>query len=112
MSIIGSRFVPGMSVSAPRKHISLREYVTYRLGSNSSAQLGNWLKSSWGASSFAEFWRYFNPVYGYVLYYYSYRPLRRALQRPAAMWLTFVVCGFLLHDLVGWPLDATSGFLR
>ena len=33
-----------------------------------------------------------------------YRPLRRKLPRPLAVWLTFVACGFVLHDLVGWVL--------
>ena len=43
-------------------------------------------------------------MYGYVLFYYAYRPLRSVLPRPLAVWLTFVACGFVLHDLVGWLL--------
>jgi len=57
-----------------------------------------------GASSFAGFWRAWNPVYGYFLYYYSYRPLAVFLPRAAAMLFTFVVCGFVLHDLPAWAL--------
>jgi hypothetical protein len=52
-----------------------------------------------GARSFADFWRLWNPVYGYVLLFFVYRPLRQRLPRPAAVYLTFLVSGFLLHDL-------------
>jgi hypothetical protein len=53
-----------------------------------------------GARSFVAFWHYWNPVYGYFLYYWSYRPLRRYLPRPVAVLITFALCGFLLHDIV------------
>jgi hypothetical protein len=66
--------------------------------------LRNWALRSFGAGTFGEFWRYWNPVYGYVLTYYVYRPLRTVLPRPLAVWLTFLACGFFLHDLVGWLL--------
>jgi hypothetical protein len=42
-----------------------------------------------------------NPVYGYF-HLYCYKPLRRLLPRWLAVWITFVACGFVLHDLVGW----------
>jgi hypothetical protein len=58
------------------------------------------LARSFGARSFVAFWRYWNPVYGYFLYYWSYRPLRIYLPRPIALVLTFALCGFLLHDIV------------
>jgi hypothetical protein len=60
-----------------RRRPSLSAYITYLLGSGSSNQLKNWFERSWGARSFADFWRFFNPVYGYYLSYYAYRPLRR-----------------------------------
>jgi D-alanyl-lipoteichoic acid acyltransferase DltB (MBOAT superfamily) len=70
-----------------------------------------------GAPSLAAFWRRWNPVYGYILYYYSYRPLLQVMPRTAAMMLTFVACGFLLHDLPAWlftrqvlPPGATIAF--
>jgi hypothetical protein len=70
------------------------------------------LSRAFGASSFVAFWRYWNPVYGYFLCYWSYRPLRRYLPRPVALILTFALCGFLLHDIVhifftGIPLVTT-----
>jgi hypothetical protein len=81
---------------------SLGDYIEFRLGAGSHAQLRNWLTRTWGAPSFSEFWLYFNPVYGYILAYWVYRPLRRALPRALAAWLTFIASGFFLHDLVGW----------
>jgi hypothetical protein len=66
--------------------------------------LRNWLVRSFGAGTFAGFWEYWNPVYGYFLAYYVYRPLRTVAPRPVAVWLTFGACGFFLHDLVGWIL--------
>jgi D-alanyl-lipoteichoic acid acyltransferase DltB (MBOAT superfamily) len=81
----------------------LRQYLRFRLGSagGSSAWFNFFLKP-FGAVSFAEFWRRWNPVYGYYLYYFSYRPLSRRLPRSLAMLITFAACGFLLHDLPAW----------
>ena len=59
----------------------------------------DWFVKPLCASSFSKFWHYWNPVYGYVLLFYIYRPLRRLLPRPAAVFLTFIASGFLLHDL-------------
>jgi hypothetical protein len=80
----------------------VRDYAFIRLGTPT----GPWqaaqrmLTRSFGARSSIAFWRYWNPVYGYFLYYWSYRPLRRYLPRPIALILTFALCGFLLHDIV------------
>jgi hypothetical protein len=93
-----------------RRRPSLSTYITYLLGSGSSNQLKNWFERSWGARSFADFWRCFNPVYGYYLSYHAYRPLRRVVPRALAMWLTFIASGFLLHDLVGWALGRRIRF--
>ena len=49
-------------------------------------------------------------MYGYFLHYYAYRPLRRRLPRAPAVFLTFVACGFLLHDLVGWIVGRAIRF--
>jgi hypothetical protein len=37
-----------------------------------------------------------------TFYYYCYRPLLRIMPRSAAMFATFVACGFVLHDLRAW----------
>jgi hypothetical protein len=87
--------------TALRLRPSLRAFVFHRLGNPD----GPWpaaksmFARSFGAKSFAAFWRYWNPVYHYYLYYWCYRPLRTFLPRPIAVLLTFAVCGFLLHDL-------------
>jgi hypothetical protein len=84
---------------------SLNQFIALRLGQSSSP--GNLLREmlirSFGARSFDRFWRYWNPVYGYALYYWCYRPLRRYLPRSASVLLTFAASGFFLHDLpTGW----------
>ncbi len=83
---------------------SLAAYVERRLGAGTPGQqLGSMFRRSFGAGTLAEFWRYWNPVYGYFLYYRCYRPLRRWLTRGPALLLTFAASGFLLHDLpFGW----------
>jgi hypothetical protein len=85
---------------------SLSAYIGRRLGGGSPGQqLGAMFTRSFGSGSPAEFWRYWNPVYGYVLNYRCYRPLRRWLTRSPALLLTFAASGFLLHDLpFGWWL--------
>jgi hypothetical protein len=49
--------------------------------------------------SFTDFWRYWNPVYGYLLLFFVYPSLRRYLPRRAAVYGSFLVSGFFLHDL-------------
>jgi hypothetical protein len=58
---------------------------------------------SFGARSFADFWRYWNPVYHYFLSYWVYRPIRRVLPRSVAVLLSFAFCGFFFHDLFLLP---------
>lgn len=80
--------------------ISLRQYVKRRngvpLGDNRS--LPNMLRYSLGAGTFAEFWLYWNPIWGYYLARYIQRPLLKLLPPSIALILTFVVSG-ALHDL-------------
>jgi hypothetical protein len=94
----------GITTLRSRQRPSLAVYVERRLGTGTRTMLRNWVLRSFGAPSFGEFWRYWNPVYGYVLTYFVYRPLRTFAPRPVAVWLTFVACGFFLHDLIGWLL--------
>jgi D-alanyl-lipoteichoic acid acyltransferase DltB (MBOAT superfamily) len=84
---------------------TLAQYLRFRLGPKGGKTAWfNFFIKPFGASSFARFWRHWNPVYGYFLYYYSYRPLSRIMPRAPAMVVTFVVCGFLLHDIPAWVL--------
>ena len=102
-----------------RSRLTFAQYLRFRLGSKGGKSAWfNFFIKPFGASSFAEFWRLWNPVYGYFLYYYSYRPLSRVMPRTPAMLITFVACGFFLHDLPAWvfsrrilPPGATIAFL-
>jgi D-alanyl-lipoteichoic acid acyltransferase DltB (MBOAT superfamily) len=101
------------------RRLTLTQYLRFRLGSKGGATAWfNFFVRPFGAPSPAAFWRRWNPVYGYYLYYYVYRPLSRVTPRAAAVLLTFVICGFLLHDLPAWvftrrvlPPGATIAFV-
>src|SRR6266536_1405094 len=89
-----------MRKATRRSRLTFRRYLKLRLGnSGGGAAWFNFFIKPFAARSFAEFWRLWNPVYGYFLYRFSYRPLARVLPRPLAMLITFVACGFVLHDL-------------
>ncbi len=88
-----------------RDRFTFRQYLKFRLGSHGGGSAWfNFFIKPFAAGSFAEFWRLWNPVYGYFLYWFSYRPLARVLPRALAMLITFVACGLLLHDLPAWLL--------
>jgi hypothetical protein len=88
------------------KGITVTEYVRRRLGEGDGITLLTvMIRRSFGASSFGEFWRYWNPLYGYYLYRLCYRPLRTFLPRFVCLVATFAFCGFILHDLpFGWSV--------
>lgn len=92
------------ATTATSRRPSLTEFINDRLGVGTAVQARNFVARPLGAASPTEFWRYWNPVYGYVLRYFVYLPLRRALPRPVAVVATFASCGFFAHDLVGWLL--------
>jgi hypothetical protein len=54
--------------------------------------------------SFREFWMRWNPALNYFLLYFVYRRLRLFLPRQAALLMTFVISGLLLHDLFSGDL--------
>jgi len=78
--------------------ITLTQYIDHRLGNTPKEQAKNFLGRPFGSQSLSAFWQYWNPVWGYYLFYYCYRPLRRFLPRSVAVLLTFFFCG-LIHDL-------------
>src|SRR3546814_12789318 len=65
---------------------------------------------SLGASTFAGFWRQWNPVFGYALGRYVFAPLKRAVPSALALVETFVVCG-AIHDLVIMAVRGAPAFL-
>jgi MBOAT, membrane-bound O-acyltransferase family len=91
-----------------RTELSLNAYIEQRLGHTPREQLINFLAKPFGAVSFAEFWRYWNPVFSYYLRYAVYLPLRPYLPRPLAVWLTFCACGFV-HGLIALILAWLNG---
>ena len=56
------------------------------------------LPRSLGAGSFAQFWQYWNPVWGYYLSQFVYQPIKRFFGKSMAVVATFFVSGFL-YDL-------------
>ncbi len=62
-------------LAAARKP-GVRRYLEYKLGREGGRKAWfNFFIKPFGAASFAQFWRLWNPLYGYFLYYYAYRPL-------------------------------------
>ena len=74
-----------------KDRLSVRAFVWHRLGNPT----GPWSAArkmfglSFGAKSFADFWRYWSPVHHYYLTYYVYKPVRKVLPRSIAVLFTF-----------------------
>lgn len=80
--------------------IKLNQYVEKRIGLALGApgSLQKMLFLSLGANSFSNFWRYWNPIWGYYLSRNIMRPLSKWLPQWFAIVMTFAVSG-ALHDL-------------
>ncbi len=91
--------------------MTLGEYVKRRNGvaMGQAGSLRNNLHRSLGASSFARFWTYWKPVFGYYLGRFVFKPLRRFVPVAVALLLTFVCCG-LIHDVVTVLFRGTTSF--
>ncbi len=91
-----------LSVRKLRKRtgVTLAQYVQRRNGVPLGApnSLRNMLVRSLGAGSFAKFWRYWNPIWGYALGRYVYAPLQHLLPAALALVFTFTISG-AVHDL-------------
>lgn len=72
--------------------------------------LRNMLRRSFGASSYAGFWRHWNPIFGYLLGRYVFAPLKKISPPYVALVLTFVVTG-IIHDLVTMAVRGELAFL-
>ena len=85
----------------------LQTFLASRVGVSSPASFAPaMLRRAFGAASFRGFWRHWNPLYGYVLRYYCYLPLRQVLPDSMSLVITFALSGFVLHGLlpVTWTL--------
>jgi hypothetical protein len=79
-----------------------RAYLDRKLGGTTAERWFNFFLRPFAAPSLAQFWRRWNPVYGYVLTYFVYRPARRVLPRRLAVMATFVFGGLVMHDVPAW----------
>ena len=113
MATRSSETVNSESDFQPRRRVlTMGQYIRRRNGVPAGAPGGlrNMLGRSLGARSFAVFWQYWNPVFGYTLGRYVFAPLKRALPPAIALVITFVVCG-VVHDLVTTVVRGSLAFL-
>jgi hypothetical protein len=82
-------------------NLTLGQYIKRRNGVPLGADrsLRNMLHRSIGAKNFATFWMYWNPIFGYYLGKYIFKPLKRHFPKYLALLTTFIFCG-LIHDFV------------
>ena len=84
------------------------------LGNSKSLQL--MLIRSLGAGKFSIFWKYWNPIWGYYLGKFIFKPLKSTLPKALSLIITFAISGFI-HDLAimllkgKFTLFLTSWFL-
>ena len=92
--------------------MTLSQYVLKRngvpMGDNKALLL--MLQRAFGASSFANFWKYWNPIWSYYLGRFIFKPLKRVFPTALATILTFSVSG-LIHDLAVMVLKSKISFL-
>jgi len=98
--------------------MTLSEYVLKRNGVPLGAKgsLPNNLRNALGAGNNADFWKYWNPIWGYYLAKFIYIPLGRHVPKWLATLASFAVSG-ALHDLavgllgIAWQSLFTCWFL-
>jgi len=95
--------------SAELHRPTLKQYKRQVRGEG-PGEIKRWFTRSFGAASPGRFWHYWNPTYGYYLLYFVYKPLGRFLPRPLALYLTFLACGFVAHDLLLWAVVGEPRF--
>lgn len=81
--------------------ITLAQYIRRRNGVSpgASRSMRNMLYRSFGAKNFSTFWIYWNPIFGYYLGKFIFKPLKKYFPYSLAVISTFIFCG-ILHDLV------------
>lgn len=94
------------------KTLTFTAYVKHRNGVplGASGSLENMLVRSFGAGTFAKFWQYWNPIWGYALGRYVYAPLNRFLPASVSLILTFTISGGI-HDLATMLVRGAPAFL-
>ena len=69
-----------------------------------SGSLSRMLVRSLGAGSFVEFWQYWNPIGGFYLSTYVFKPLKKRIRPASAFLLTFAVSG-AIHDIAAMLIN-------
>ena len=92
--------------------MTLTEYILKRNGVplGNPHSFRNNLARSLGAKNFSTFWTYWNPIFGYYLGYYVFKPLRNYTPVGVALVITFFFCG-LFHDFVTFLFIRKTSFL-
>ncbi|MCX2839629.1 hypothetical protein OQ279_15890 [Salinimicrobium sp. MT39] len=92
-------------------NINLSDYVKKRNGVSmgSRGSLRNNLSRSFGAKNFSTFWTYWNPIFGYYLGKFIFKPSKRIFPASIALVITFLVSG-LIHDTVTVLLRGKTSF--
>ena len=81
--------------------ITLIDYIKKRNGVSigNPKSLRNNLYRSFGAKNFSTFWNYWNPIFGYYLGKFIFKPLKKTIPVSISLVFTFVFCG-LIHDAI------------
>ncbi len=81
--------------------MTLTEYIRKRNGVSigSPRSLRNNLHRSLGAKNFAVFWNYWNPIFGFYLGKFIFKPIKKVFPVSVALLFTFIFCG-IVHDAV------------
>lgn len=92
--------------------LTLAQYVQHHNGVplGHPKSLHNMLYRSFGAGSFAKFWQYWNPIWGYGLGKFVHTPLQHFLPPAPALIVTFIVSGGI-HDLATMAVRGSAAFL-
>lgn len=81
--------------------MTLADYIKKRNGVSigSPKSLRNNLYRSFGSKNFSTFWNYWNPIFGYYLGKFIFKPLKKIFPVAISLLFTFIFCG-LIHDIV------------
>lgn len=91
--------------------MTLTEYIKKRNGVSigDPKSLRNNLYRSLGSRNFSTFWNYWNPIFGYYLGKFIFKPLKKILPVALALVFTFIFCG-LIHDAVTMLVRGKTSF--
>lgn len=99
-----------LKIRQPR--YTLDQFVFRRTGLplGASGSLSSMFARSFQASSPRDFWKYWNPIFGYYLGKHIYSPLKTILPASIAIVITFLFSG-IIHDMVALMVRGSTRFL-